>query len=656
MREKRGIEKDFEVPIIIENVTPEIDGGIFAAKSVVGDPFIVEADIFRDGYSVIAASLKYRKKNEEGWQEVPMKHYENDRWRGVLIPTDNTLYLYTLEAWADHLTSWFRFMEKKCPANSNVSGDLAEGLQLIEKAETQAKGKDLKKISHFKNLLELSDGGSDEVLRIIQNEDFREAVLKYPVKDKLSSYGKELPLFVDRKRAEFGAWYEMFPRSQGKSKSKSGTFKDCIRRLPDIKKMGFDVIYLPPIHPIGTTFRKGKNNSLEADKDSPGSPWAIGNKEGGHKAVHPELGTLEDFEDFVQAAREYEMEIALDLAYQCSPDHPYVKEHPEWFYRLPDGTIRYAENPPKKYQDIYPIDFYSEDHEALWEELRSIVFFWIAKGVRIFRVDNPHTKPLRFWKWLIDTVQEKYPDVLFLAEAFTRPKVMKYLAKAGFSQSYTYFTWRNQKWDLRQYLQELTMTEIRHYFRPNFFANTPDILHEYLQKGGRPAFKVRLVLAATLSGNYGIYSGYELCENKPIKEGSEEYLNSEKYEIRVRDWNQPGNIIDYIARINRIRAENPALQKHLNLEFFQSENEQILCYGKKTPDNSNVIVVVVNLDPFRPREDLVALPIWKFGIEEWQTYQAKDLITGDKYYWKGSHNYIRLDPEVEPAHILSLKK
>jgi len=491
---------------------------------------------------------------------------------------------------------------------------------------------------------------------VIQNDDFRDLIALYPLKEKKIQYRHTLELIADRKAAEYAAWYEMFPRSQGRKTNKSATFKDCIKRLPDIQSMGFDVIYLPPIHPIGKTNRKGPNNTLETDKDSPGSPWAIGSPEGGHKSVHPELGTLEQFREFVAAAKDKGIEIALDLAYQCSPDHPYVKEHPEWFYRLPDGTIRYAENPPKKYQDIYPLNFYGENREALWEELREIVFFWIRQGVKIFRVDNPHTKPLLFWSWMIRSVQEKYPETIFLAEAFTRPKVMKLLAKAGFTQSYTYFTWRNTKQELREYLEELTQTPMKDYFRGNFFANTPDILHEFLQKGGKAAFKIRLALAATLSSAYGIYSGYELCENTPLREGSEEYLNSEKYEIKVRDWNREGNIKDYIARINRIRMENPALQEYKNLRFFESRNDSILCYGKWTKALDNLIVAVVNLDPFRTHEDLLTLPIWEFGIEEWQTYQMKDLITGDKYYWKGKQNYVRLDPEVEPVHIFKLSK
>jgi starch synthase (maltosyl-transferring) len=457
-------------------------------------------------------------------------------------------------------------------------------------------------------------------------------------------------LMVDRKAAAYSTWYELFPRSQGQVPEQSGTFEDCILRLPDIKKMGFDVIYLTPIHPIGMTNRKGIDNALIAETASPGSPWAIGNKTGGHKSIHPALGGLNEFKSFVDNARDLGIEIALDIAFQCSPDHPYVKDHPQWFYHHPDGSIQCAENPPKKYEDIYPLNFYGEDWQNLWEELKSIITFWIEKGVNIFRVDNPHTKPLYFWKWLIDQIQKDYPQVIFLSEAFSQPKIMKFLAKAGFTQSYTYFTWRNLKEELRSYMQELINSDMKYYFRGNFFVNTPDILPEYLQKGGAPAFRIRLLLAATLSSSYGIYSGFELCEDQ-ARPGSEEYARSEKYEIKTRDWNKPGNIKDLIIRVNAIRRQNPALQEYKNLEFFETRNEHVLCYGKRTTDNSNMIVVVVNLDPFSAHEDLVTLPLSKLGIKEWQTYQMHDLLTEDTYLWKGASNYVRLDPLQNPAHI-----
>jgi len=466
---------------------------------------------------------------------------------------------------------------------------------------------------------------------------------------------QELELMADRPLAEFSAWYELFPRSQGHLPGRSASFRECIPRLLDIKHMGFDIVYLPPIHPIGTTKRKGPGNTLEAPENSPGSPWAIGSPEGGHKAIHPELGGFDGFNDFVKAAKDLKLEVALDLAFQCSPDHPYVKEHPEWFFHRPDGTIHYAENPPKKYEDIYPLNFDTEDWINLWEELKSIVIFWIEKGIHVFRVDNPHSKVLPFWKWLIDSVQKDHPEVIFLSEAFTRPKIMKFLAKSGFTQSYTYFTWRNSKIELRSYVEELINTDARYYFRGNFFANTPDILSEYLQQGGKPAFKIRLVLAATLSSMYGIYSGFELCENQ-AQGHSEEYLGSEKYEIKIRDWNQAGNIKEFITTINNIRRDHSALQEYKNLEFYETLNEHVLSYGKRTSDHSSIIVVVVNLDPHAAHEDLVNLPLAQWGIEPWHTYQMQDLLTGVTYQWKGPSNYVRLDPLINPAHIFKLTR
>jgi starch synthase (maltosyl-transferring) len=461
-------------------------------------------------------------------------------------------------------------------------------------------------------------------------------------------YDLTLELMVDRKRAEFAAWYEFFPRAQG-------TFKDCISRLKEIKNMGFDVVYLPPIHPIGITNRKGPDNTLAAAESSPGSPWAVGAVEGGHKAIAPQLGGFEEFGLFMQAALHLGLEVALDLAFQCSPDHPYVKEHPEWFYHRPDGSIQCAENPPKKYEDIYPLNFYGDQWQELWQELKSVVEFWIGKGVKTFRVDNPHTKNLYFWQWLIDEIQQVHPEVIFLSEAFTRPEVMKFLGKAGFTQSYTYFTWRNWKSELREYMEELIHTDTKYYFRGNFFANTPDILSEYLQKGGSPAFKIRAVLAATLSSVYGIYSGFEICENIAAKPDSEEYAASEKYEIKRRDWNAPGTIRDYITAINAIRHSNAALHDYENLEFYETRNDNILAYGKRTDDNANMIVVVVNLDPFNTHDDLLTLPLSKFGIIDGQIYHMHDLLTGTTYNWQGPANYVRLNPFYNPAHIFEVR-
>jgi starch synthase (maltosyl-transferring) len=464
-----------------------------------------------------------------------------------------------------------------------------------------------------------------------------------------------LEVVVEPVRARYGAWYEMFPRSAGTDPSRSATFAEAAERLPYIAGMGFDVLYLPPIHPIGKSFRKGPNNTLNAGPNDPGSPWAIGGEAGGHKAVEPALGTIEDFDRFVERARQHGIEIALDLAYQASPDHPYVKEHPAWFRQRPDGTIKYAENPPKKYQDIYPINFESSEWEALWQELKSVIEFWIGHGVKIFRVDNPHTKPYRFWQWALGEIKQAHPDTIFLSEAFTRPKVMRYLAKSGFSQSYTYFTWRNTKVELTDYFTELTQTDVREYMRPNLFANTPDILHEYLQHGGRPAFQVRFVLAATLGATYGIYSGYELSENVPVKPGSEEYLDSEKYQIRVRNFDHPQSLAELIARVNGIRRDHPALQRDWGLRFHNTDNPQLLAYSKRSEDGTDLVVVVVNLDPSHMQHGFVQLPLVQWGLTAESTIEVQDLLSDERYFWRGEWNYVRLDPGLRVAHVLAVK-
>ncbi len=643
-------------PILIEKVTPSVDNGVFAPKAIVGETIVVEADIFKDGLDLLRAQIKSRHEKEKGWNTSVMHPTENDRWRGSFTVKEKGRTYFTVEAWVDPLATWIEQTKKKCLANQTVSNEVSEGGKLFGELLQKLPAAEIKKAEGWLAALEKSNGIYDEVLRLLKMPLIQEWVEHYPLYRRHSTLEPALSLIVDRKKAEFSAWYELFPRSQGKKSGVHGTFRDCVARLDDIEKMGFDVIYLPPIHPIGMTKRKGKNNALLAQPQDPGCPWAIGNKEGGHKAIHPELGTLEDFKKFIQEGQKRGIEIALDLAFQCSPDHPYVKEHPDWFYRYPDGHIHFAENPPKKYEDIYPLNFNCEEKEALWEELKSVVIYWVEQGVKIFRVDNPHTKPFKFWQWLIAEVRHEHPEVIFLAEAFTRPKPMNYLAKLGFTQSYTYFTWRNTKQELREYLEELTQTEMKNYFRGNFFANTPDILHEYLQTGGVAAFKIRALLAATLSSNWGIYSGFELCENTPKHPGSEEYFNSEKYEIKVRNWDQPGNIKNFIAKLNGIRKENVALQQTKNLTFFTTRNDQVLAYGKKTADNQNCLVVVVNIDPHHTHEDLVSLPLNQFGLEPWQTYQMKDLLSGEKYHWKGGDNYIRLNPAVSPAHIFELKK
>lgn len=640
--------------IIIENVAPELDGGRYPIKREVGDRLEVSADIFKEGHDVLAAALRYRTVQESAWHESPMHHVDNDRWAGHVDLTENTSYRYTVAAYVNTFESWRQELTKKRECQSDLSSELLEGRALVQRAAGRATGADQARLEEY--LARWTDAlPQPDRVELALNGDLAALVVRHQERAAPSVYGCELVVVVDRLRARYGAWYEMFPRSQGTVPGRSATFKDCEARLPAIRKMGFDVLYLPPIHPIGRTNRKGPNNRLKAGPDDPGSPYAIGNKAGGHDAVEPSLGTLQDFDRFEQAVREHGMEIALDFAINISPDHPYVKTHPEWFSKRPDGTIKYAENPPKKYEDIYNLNFYCEDWRGLWEEMKRVILFWVGHGVKIFRVDNPHTKPVAFWEWLISEVQRQHPDVIFLSEAFTRPKMMRALAKAGFSQSYTYFTWRNFKQELTDYLLELTRSEMKEYFRPNFFTNTPDILPEILQQGGRPAFKFRVVLAATLSPSYGIYNGYELCENRAVP-GKEEYLDSEKYEYKVWDWDRPGTIADYIARLNRIRRENPALHELENLRFYESDNEHVLFYGKATLDTKNTVLVAVNLNPFQAQDCRLRIPIGELGIGPEETYQLHNLITDHRDLVKGDAHAIRLDPEAEPAAIFAVRR
>ena len=638
----------------IGNVSPEVDGGRFPVKREVRDIFEVTADILREGHEALAAILLYRTVKDTGWHEVRMEAVANDSWVARFPLEENTRYLYTIEAYPDAYRTWAEDLKKRLVAGMEVSSELSEGRELLRRTLPRAVGADRKRLeAHLTDCEQAATPAARA--RILLDEETVELMESYPDRSTATRYDRELEVVVDRTLARFAAWYEMFPRSQGRVPGRHGTFKDCIDRLPDIAAMGFDVIYFPPIHPIGKSFRKGKNNSLAAGPDDPGSPWAIGNEHGGHKAVEPALGTLEDFRAFVRAAREAGIEVALDYALQCSPDHPYIREHPEWFYARPDGTIKYAENPPKKYQDIYPLNFCCRDREALWEEMKSILLFWIEKGVRIFRVDNPHTKPIPFWAWFIGEIQAVHPDVIFLSEAFTRPKVMQALAKVGFTESYTYFTWRNFKSELTSYFTELTRSEMAEYFRGNLFTNTPDILPPILQQGGLPAFKMRLVLAATLSSLYGIYSGYELCENAAVP-GTEEYRDSEKYEIKVRDWDASENLKGYIARINAIRRENPALQEYRNLRFYRSDDDNMLFYGKRSRDGRNTILVAVNLDPFEAHHAEVHLPLTEMGIDEDERFQVHELITDERHLWKGSVQTIRVDPREEPAAIFQVSR
>lgn len=642
--------------VSIEGVKPAIDGGRFPIKRVVGDRVQVEADIVSDGHEVLAAQLLYRREQDADWQTAPMQPLANDRWQGEFRVLQLGRYRYALAAWVDRFHTWQRDLQKRVDAGQDVAVELLVGAGLIEAAQGRAPKAAARKLGEWAGILR-GEAALEEKLAAAQHPELTRLMGLYPDQRFITTQDQNLAVVVDPVKARFSAWYEMFPHSCSATPGQYGTFKDCEARLPYIAGMGFDVLYLPPVHPIGRTNRKGKNNQPRAGLEDVGSPWAIGATEGGHKAVHPQLGTLEDFRQLVARAREANLEVALDLAFQGSPDHPYVREHPQWFRWRPDNSVQYAENPPKKYEDLFPFDFETEDWQELWEELKSVVLFWIEQGVRIFRVDNPHTKPFPFWEWLIGEIKRDYPEVFFLAEAFTRPKVMYHLAKLGFSQSYNYFAWRNTKWELSQYLTELTRTEVREYFRPNLWPNTPDILPEFLQFGGRPAFMIRLLLAATLGASYGIYGpAFELCEARPREPGSEEYLDSEKYEIRHWDIDRPDSLKDFIARVNRIRRENSALQCDWNLHFYPIGNEQLLCYAKSSEDLANTILVVVNLDPHHTQGGWLELPLGELGLEAGQPYQVHDLLGEARFLWHGPRNYVELDPKVAPAYIFRVRR
>ncbi len=650
------INHDGRTRVIIENVRPTIDCGRFPIKRTVGEDVDVEATVFTDGHDLISCVLLYRKETDTDWQEAAMTSPCEDHWKGKFHVTEQARYLYTIQAWVDPFKTWQYDMQKRVKAGQDVNVELLIGANIVEGAVARAQGDDANKLQEaVKNLR--TDGGISSRISVALDPELAALMRVYPEKKFAATYEQELEVVVDRERARFSSWYEFFPRSTASEPGKHGTFADCEKRLEYVASMGFDVVYLPPIHPIGVTNRKGRNNSVKCNPDDVGSPWGIGSHEGGHKSIHPQLGTLEDFHRLVRKAKELEMEIALDIAYQCSPDHPYVREHEEWFKKRPDGTIQYAENPPKKYQDIYPIDFESTQWESLWQELKSVIDFWIEQGVHIFRVDNPHTKAFPFWEWMIREVKKAHPDVIFLSEAFTRPSVMYRLAKLGFTQSYTYFSWRNTKWDLMRYFHELTQTDIREFFRPNLWPNTPDILTEYLQHGGRPAFLVRLVLAATLGASYGIYGpAFELSANQARELGSEEYLNSEKYEIKQWHLDHPDNLKSFISRINRIRRENPALQSNNSLAFHDVENPEMICFSKQTPDLSNIVVVVANLDPYHTQSSWVNLPLERFGLDHSPSYQVHDLLSFSRFLWHGSRNYVELNPHIVPAHIFAIRR
>ena len=649
--------------VIIEGVAPEIDGGRFPIKRTVGERVVVEADAFTDGHDAITCRLAWRPASEKSWREVPMQALVNDRWRASFAVNEIGRWLYTVVAWVDHFKTWRRDFKKRVEAGQDVAIDLRIGAALVREAGERAAA--LRKTADGRILdalaQDLEGEGKDPAprLRLALDDELAQLMDRYPDRRFATYYPRELAAVVDRERARYSTWYEMFPRSAG-PEGRHGTFRDCEGLLPYVAGMGFDVLYMPPIHPIGRTFRKGKNNKTEAEPDDVGSPWAIGAAEGGHKDIHPDLGTLEDFRRFQARARELGIELALDIAYQAAPDHPYVERHPEWFRQRPDGTIQYAENPPKKYQDIYPFDFETAAWRELWAELKSVVDHWIGEGVRIFRVDNPHTKPFPFWEWLITEAKREHPDVIFLAEAFTRPKIMYRLAKLGFTQSYNYFPWRNQRWELVEYFTELNQTEVREFFRPNLWPNTPDILTEYLQIGGRPAFVQRLLLASTLGASYGIYGPpFELMERLPRERGSEEYLNSEKYQLRDWELNSPHSLRELIALVNRIRRENKALQSDHSLRFHRADNEQMICYSKVHDaggEGENTLLMVINLDPNYAQSTWVELDLETLGLERDQPFQVHDLLTGARYLWHGSRNFVRLDPQQVPGHIFRVRR
>ena len=644
--------------VAIERVWPEFDGGRFAVKRAMGDTLVVEADIFCDGHDKIGAALLLRREGEAHWHETPMRVLDNDRWRGESLLRDNGRYHYTIIAWRDLYSSWRDEVSKKHDAGLAIDLELEEGRLILEAAlQDEQRRRDPADRQALQSFLERHAAEADAAsrLRSVTSREVGDLMARAGPRTNLTRYDKELEVWVDRRRAAFSAWYEMFPRSQSGDVNRHGTFSDVIARLPYVRDLGFDVLYFTPIHPIGRTNRKGRNNSLKAQDGDTGSPYAIGSAEGGHDAIHPELGTLADFERLIEEARTHDLEIALDFAIQCSPDHPWIKHHPEWFDWRADGTIKFAENPPKKYEDIVNVHFYRKAFPSIWHALRDVVLFWSERGVRVFRVDNPHTKPFPFWEWLIREVHDRFPDVIFLSEAFTRPKPMLRLAKLGYTQSYTYFTWRNSKHELTEYLLELTRGEAREYFRPNFFVNTPDINPYYLQTSGRPGFRVRLVLAATLACNYGVYNGFELCEGRPIP-GKEEYLDSEKYEIKAWDWERPGHIRDDIRLINRLRREHPALQQFANLNFYNAWNEQILYYGKFTADKQDFVLVAVNLDPHNSQGGHFEVPLWEFGLADHASVDVEDLATGSKFTWTGKIQHMLLEPGVRPYAIWRLSK
>jgi starch synthase (maltosyl-transferring) len=633
--------------IVIDNVAPSVDGGRFAAKRIVGETVRVEADIFADGHDVLGAELLWKAADERDWRRVPMESLPNDRWTAVFVPARTGKHLFTIEAWRDEFATLCRDIEIKRAAGVDVTLEAAEGRQLLAHAAEHGDNADA-----LASILARFDAASaSERIDVLLAPSTRAAMAAAGERPFRTQREPRLPLDVERPQAGFASWYELFPRSATDGPDRHGRFDDVIRELPAIRDMGFNVLYFPPIHPIGTTNRKGRNNSLQPEPGDLGSPYAIGGAEGGHDAIHPALGSIEDFRRLNRAAREHGLEIALDFAIQCSPDHPWLKQHPGWFRWRPDGSLRFAENPPKKYEDIVNVDFYAQAAiPDLWIALRDIVLHWVDEGVRLFRVDNPHTKPLPFWEWLIEDVRSRHPDVIFLSEAFTRPKMMYRLAKIGFSQSYTYFTWRNSKHELTDYLTELTTTAVRDYFRPHFFVNTPDINPFFLQTSGRAGFLIRAVLATTLSGLWGMYSGFEVCEAAALP-GREEYLDSEKYQIRVRRRDAPGNIVAEITTLNRLRKTHPALQSHLGLRFYNAFNDQVLLYGKALPSHEDMILVAVSLDPHHAQEAVFEIPLWEWRLPDHGSLAVEDLMRDHRFVWTGKLQRVRLDPAGLPFAV-----
>ncbi|GAB3737855.1 alpha-1,4-glucan--maltose-1-phosphate maltosyltransferase [Spirosoma lituiforme] len=667
--------------VVIERVSPELDGGQFPIKAIPGDVVAVEADIFADGHDYLTAVLLYRHTDDADWTEMAMAPLVNDRWGASFVVEKQGRYLYTFEAWINHPASWQHEIHLKVADGQRITSELLAGATYLDgileraggnNAETAAKktkGRkkvevseetpDAKVIREMAALFRAGSGAPEgdqynEAVSVAESDQFTFYANRYPERNHTTRYQHELGVDVDRARAGFSTWYCLFPRSASRQEGQHGTFRDVEALLPRISGMGFDVLYLPPIHPIGTAHRKGKNNSVICQPGEPGVPYGIGSEEGGHDTIHAELGTVDDFKHLIAIAKNYDMEIAMDLAIQCSPDHPWAKEHPEWFKKRPDGTIQYAENPPKKYQDIYPVYFETADWRNLWEELKRVLLVWASWGVRIVRVDNPHTKPFVFWEWVIAEVKKEYPDMIFLSEAFTKPKVMQELAKRGFAHSYTYYTWRNTKAELQEYMTELTQGEMKHYFRPNFWPTTHDINPYSLQSGHEPQFLIRYFMAATLSSNYGIYGpSFELMEHIPFP-NKEEYLNSEKYEIRLWDWDKTNKLTYLITLVNRIRRENVALQTTNNLTFCTVSDDAIMAYLKTTGDNR--LLIVVNTDAYQRRAGMVQVPLWQLGIDYDQPYKVHDLLTGAYYTWQGEQNYVELDPYVLPMHLFRIER